>query len=196
MSDDTQTTDDVEEPEPEPTTEQPEEESDERPELDADDRADIDLSGLAEDVEESVNPESAEESDDGTEESAEGGETTEDTGEGEESNSDGESGVEAGDGETWGDMYVEVLAVVLIEVADEYSDDDGEMDRTAEDVATLAQQPPVNLQAQVNRLAQDMNGAEDLPPGQAVAISTGLLAFTVLMQETDVAGDVVAEVTA
>lgn len=177
----------------EATTEQPESEEDGKPDITEEDRAEIDLSAVAEDIEDSVGAADGEEggeeapTDDG--DGSEGG-TTPET---EESSSD-DAG--APDGETWGDMYVEVVAVLIAEGVDQYADDDADAaDRmTAEDVAALARQPPVDLPTQVNRLAAEMGTAEDLPPGQAVVLSTALLAVVVLAKETDIMGDVIGQV--
>lgn len=176
----------------EATTEQPEGDEDGKPDITEEDRAEIDLSAVAEDIEDtvgdSVDDEESEEADTDDGESSEG-ETTPDT----EKDSSDEAA--APDGETWGDMYVEVVAVLIAEGVDQYAGEDADADRmTAEDVANLARQPPVNLPRQVDRLAAEMGTAEDLPPGQAVVISTGLLAVVVLAKETDIMGDLLGEV--
>ena len=176
----------------EATTEQPESEEEGKPDITDEDRAEIDLSSVAEDIEDSVgdsvDDEAGEEADTDTAGDSEG-ENTPDT----ENDDSGEAA--APDGETWGDMYVEVVAVLIAEGVDQYAGEDADADRmTAEDVASLARQPPVNLPKQVDRLAAEMGTAEDLPPGQAVVISTGLLAVVVLAKETDIMGDLLGEV--
>ncbi|WP_058365054.1 hypothetical protein [Haloparvum sedimenti] len=175
--------DDPEEPEePEEPTEQPDEEEDERPEIDEDERADVsdlDFSDLADDAEDEAGATA-----DGTEDEA-GEDAAEEDEQDAESDAGGGGGAPAsGDGETWGDTYVELLSVLLIEVADATSEDEPGM--SADDVASLATQAPVQLDQSVNRLAAEMGTTEDLPPGQAVAISSALLAVIVLGRESDI----------
>jgi hypothetical protein len=87
-------------------------------------------------------------------------------------------------------MYVDVLATLLVAVVDEYGD--GEAD--AEEIEALANQPPVALNEQADRVFAEMTGAEDLPPGQALVIGTATVAGTVIIKETDVAQDALGEV--
>lgn len=151
----------------------PSEEGEDPPDLDDEDMADLDLSDMADEVEEATSDSEADdtEGDDG-----------------------GEAGSGAGEqpdlGTSIGDMYVDTLAVVLAAVAEEHGD--GEPDMDAEDIGDLARSPPMNLNRYVDELAEDMAGGSDLPPGKAAVAMTALLAAMVLVKETDLAGDVVA----
>lgn len=92
---------------------------------------------------------------------------------------------------SWGDMYVDVLGVFLVEIAREKGN--GDPDMTQDDIAALATNGPVNLPEQVDALAAEYGAKEDIPPGQAVALGTGMICLTVLMKETDMAGQMVGK---
>jgi hypothetical protein len=152
---------------------------DERPEIEADERAEIDLSGV--DLE-------AVDGDDQDEDDAD--EDEDDAGDdGDEEATD--VALSPSEGQSWGDMYVDVLAVILIAIVDEYGEGDREL--TAEDIEELANQPPIALNEQANRCMEQMGGTRDLPPGQALVVGSSVVGATVLLRETDVAGDVVGE---
>lgn len=154
---------------------------DERPEIEADERAEIDLSG--------VDLEAVD--DDGDQEGQEAGQDDADDAGDADAGDDTGSPLAPSEGQTWGDMYVDVLAVFLIAIVDQYGDGDREM--TAEDIEELANQPPVRLNESANRCMEEMGGTRDLPPGQALVVGTAALGSMVLLSETDVAGDAVGE---
>lgn len=160
---------------------QEEDVDDERPEIEADERADIDLSG--------VDLEAVD--DDGDEEGQEDAQETADDDDDASAGDDIGGALSPSEGQSWGDMYVDVLAVVLIALVDEYGDGDREM--TSEDIQELANQPPIALNEQANRVMEEMGGTRDLPPGQALVVGSAVVGSTVLLRETDVAGDVVGE---
>lgn len=165
--------------EPSTEAEGSEESEDERPEIEDDERAELDLSGVDLD---SVDGEGGGMDGDGDATGSEGDES---------SASPTQSGEvpEA----TWGDMYVDVLATVLVSIVDEYGEDSREMD--AEDIEALANQPPIALNEQADRLFEEMGGTRDLPPGQALVIGSATVAGSVLLRETDVAGDIAGELS-
>jgi hypothetical protein len=192
MSDDTSS--DEQEEQPTETTEaaedQPEpaessaSEEDERPEIEDDERADLDLSGV--DLDE-VDDE-GEEGEDGT-----GTETNDDSSDEQAETSPSPAQTAGGDLEaTWGDMYVDILATVLVSIIDEHGDGSREMD--AEDIEALANQPPIALNEQADRLFEEMGGTKDLPPGQALVIGSATVAGSVLVRETNVAEDIAGEI--
>jgi hypothetical protein len=139
--------------------------------LEDDETADIDLSGITEDV--------AEEEGDTTDESDESDGEREDT----------DAMPDAGT--AFGDMYVDTLAVVLAAVVDEHGTDPDGMD--AEEIGELARSPPFHLDTNVNRLAEEAVGADDIPPGKACAAMTALLVGMVVVKETDAATQLVDE---
>jgi hypothetical protein len=143
---------------------------DDRPTIEEDERAEIDLSDVDLDAVDD------EETDDGDDESDDSSPNIE---------------ISRDEGDTWGDMYVDVLAVILIALVDEYGDGDRQM--TAEDIEELANQPPIALNEQADRVMENMGGTRDLPPGQALVVGSSVVGATVLLRETDVAGDVVGE---
>ncbi|MEA5388348.1 hypothetical protein VB779_15750 [Haloarculaceae archaeon H-GB11] len=160
----------VEEPAPD--------EEDDRPEIEEDERADISLDDL------DIDPEAVEE------EAGAGADDSEEStdAEGDTPDSDGpdENGQQAAlpDGETWGDQYVDMLALVLGEIAEQ---SDGEPGKTAEDIENLARAPPVELDRNVDRWLEQAGMGTDIPPGKAVAVGTLGLVAVVLLTETDFA---------
>lgn len=148
---------------------------DERPEIEDDERADIDLSG--------VNLDAVDDDDDGDEQD---GDDTDETTE-----SSSTPDLSPDEGETWGDMYVDTLAVILVAIVDEYGD--GAREMTSEDIEELANQPPIALNEQADRVMENMGGTRDLPPGQALVVGSAVVGSTVLLRETDVASDIVGE---
>jgi len=114
--------------------------------------------------------------------------------EGEDTDSDDDADSDdVSDGETWGDMYVDVLGIVLVAVVEEYGDE--ESDLSKQDVSELANEPPIALNEQADRLFEQMGGTKDLPPGQALAVGSATVAGSVLLRETDVASQIAGELT-
>lgn len=157
---------------------------DDRPALDDDERATFDpdaVGDVAAEIETEVNDE---ESDDDQAEADD--EATE---------SDSEaSSVELEDVSlSWGDLYVESVATLLVVVVDVY---DEHSDITTDEIVDLAQSGLVDISAQVDRLVAEMGGAgaSELPPEYAVLLGTALLAVAVLVKETDVAEDLLSDV--
>ncbi|WP_255198018.1 hypothetical protein [Halorarius litoreus] len=158
---------------------------DDRPALDEDERASFDpdaVGDVAEEIEAEVNDSEAE--------AREGG------GDAEESDENGSehTPVELEDVSlSWGDLYVESVATLLVVVADVYGED---ADISTDVVVDLAQSGLVDISTQVDRLVAEMGGAgaSELPPEYAVLLGTALLAVAVLVKETDVAEDLLADV--
>lgn len=92
------------------------------------------------------------------------------------------------DGETWGDQYVSMLALLLGEIAEST---EGEPGKTAEDIEELARAPPVELDENVDEWLQQAGMGTEIPPGKAVALGTAGLVAVVLLTETDVASDLI-----
>jgi len=150
---------------------------DDAPEIDADEKAEIALDEI------DVDPDDVEE---------EAGAAADDADEGD--NTDGDETDETAsqpdlpEGETWGDQYVSMLALLLGEIAEET---EGEPGKTAEDIEELARAPPVQLDESVDEWLRQAGMGTDIPPGKAVALGTAGLVAVVLLTETDVAGDIV-----
>ncbi|MFC7226303.1 hypothetical protein N0B31_02725 [Salinirubellus salinus] len=169
---------------------------DERPEIEDDERAEIDLSGVdPADIEAAVSGPTDEPPSDGGEPGDGDGddEPPEDPSEG--GSDTPYSGVEGGgstgaDGSsktsTWGDQYVSLLAVLLGAVVDEHGE--GDPAEVRAEVESLATQPPIRLNEDVDRLVAEMGGTEDLPPGQAIAVGSGVVAVSVLAKDSAVLG--------
>ncbi|MFT4921041.1 MAG: hypothetical protein ACI8XM_000234 [Haloarculaceae archaeon] len=179
-----ETPDDPTEPEgsdpPSEPTEGERDDGDERPEIEDDERADLDLSGVDLDsVDDGGDDEGEEPTHEPTEDSGADGSTQ------------GSSPLNLDDEATWGDMYVDVLATVLVSVVDEYGEGGREM--AAEEIEELANQPPIALNEQADRVFEEMGGTRDLPPGQALVIGSATVAGSVLLRETDVAADLAGE---
>ncbi|NLV14412.1 hypothetical protein [Haloarcula argentinensis] len=92
------------------------------------------------------------------------------------------------EGETWGDQYVSMLALLLGEIAEST---EGEPGKTAEDIEELARAPPVELDENVDEWLQQAGMGTEIPPGKAVALGTAGLVAVVLLTETDVASDLI-----
>ncbi|PSQ06121.1 hypothetical protein BRC97_07010 [Halobacteriales archaeon QS_6_71_20] len=121
----------------------------------------------------------------GSGEGSEGGTTTD---EGGSDSTDADSS-----GYTYGDVYVDSLAIFLIEVSAELSDDDPEM--TEEDVHDLATGGPIDLSEAAADVFDDSGLGNDMTPGQALVTGSALVAFSVLIRETDAAGELVGRVS-
>ena len=92
----------------------------------------------------------------------------------------------------WGEMYVESLAVLLPEVAAEMRDGEDADAMTSEEVAALATEPPVELDQKFDAVVADM-GMQEMSDKQALLLSTAIVCGTVLLKDSDVAGDIVAK---
>ena len=154
---------------------------DDRPALEPDEKADFDLGDVDP---EAVEGPAADESDD----DADTADPDSDGGEESDGDDDGDD-----EGESWGDMYVDVLGIVLIAVVEEYGDDDSDLEKS--EVVELANEPPIALNEQANRLFEEMGGTKDLPPGQALAVGSATVAGSVLLRETDAASQIAGELT-
>ncbi|AAV45620.1 unknown [Haloarcula marismortui ATCC 43049] len=148
------------------------------PDIDPDEKADISLDELdvdPDDVEEEAGAASADESDPDDQDDTD-----------EQGTDETASQPAMHDGETWGDQYVSMLALLLGEIAEST---DGEPGKTAEDIEELARAPPVELDENVDEWLQQAGMGADVPPGKAVAIGTAGLVAVVLLTETDAASD-------
>ncbi|KAA9399669.1 hypothetical protein [Haloarcula sp. CBA1129] len=153
----------------------------EPPEIDPDEQADVSLDELSvdpDDVEQEAGAASGDESDP---------DDSDDQDDPETSAADETANQPAmPDGQTWGDQYVSMLALLLGEIAEST---EGEPGKTAEDIEELARAPPVELDENVDEWLQQAGMGADVPPGKAVAIGTAGLVAVVLLTETDMAGD-------
>ena len=100
--------------------------------------------------------------------------------------------MEIPDGETWGDQYVEMLALLLGEIAEQT---DGEPGKTAEDIEQLARGAPLALDEQVDEWLAQSGMGQDVPPGKALAVGTAGIVLVVLLTETDMAQDAVSNLS-
>ena len=159
-------------------------EGDERPPIDDEERADVDLAAISEEINEE---------DGGDDPPEEGSESPDETNPDDTQTEGDEKGEETHfEGGSWGEMYVEILAVLLPEITEEMSGEPSEM--TSEDVAELATQQPVELDAKFDAVVEDMGGMEEMSDKQALLLSTAIVCGTVLVKEGDVAGDLVGTV--
>jgi len=170
-----------EQPDPEP--EPDEDDSEDVPDIKDDERADIDLADL------DVDPDAVEdEAGAGASEDTDDEEATDDDG----SDESAQQTPQVPDGATWGDQYVEMLALLLGEIAEQT---DGEPGKTAEDIEQLARGSPLALDEQVDEWLAQSGMGQDVPPGKALAVGTGGLVLVVLLTETDVASDLLDSLT-
>jgi len=165
----------------------------EPPTLDTDEKADVPPS-LAERMSEAR---------DDHPESADGGaDTTTDEGASEGSSDGGTTPDEGGSDDTdadptgyaWGDVYVDFLAIFLLEVSAELNET-GETDMTEDDVRDLATAGPIDLSEAAGDVFDSSGIGDDMSPGQALVTGSAFVAFAVLMQETDAAGELVGRVS-
>lgn len=156
---------------------------DERPELDEDEKATFSpdaVDAIAADVEAAV---------DGDDEEDEADDPSEDAEEAQEVVQAGEVELEDLD-LSWGDVYVESVATLLVGVVNVYGEDS---DVDVDDIVTLAESGLIDISAQVDRLVADMGvSSTQLSPEYAVVLGTALLAVAVLVKETDVAEEVLS----
>ena len=172
-----------EQPDPEPEPE-PEDDGEDVPDIEGDERADIDLGDL------DVDPDAVEdEAGAGADEDTDDEEGTEDDGTDESAQ---QTPQVPADGATWGDQYVEMLALLLGEIAEQT---DGEPGKTAEDIEQLARGPPLALDEQVDEWLAQSGMGQDVPPGTALAVGTAGIVLVVILTETDLASDLMDSLT-
>jgi len=176
--------DESESTDPEETPAEGGDEGDERPPIEDDERADVDLAAISEEINEEAG------GDDPPEEGSESPDATKD-------DDTQDAAVEKGsetpsEGGSWGEVYVESLAVLLPEVAAEMRDDEGTEGMSPEEIEALATEPPVKLDQKFDAVVSDM-GMEEMSDKQALLFSTAIVCGTVLMKDGDVAGEIVAK---
>ncbi|EMA23101.1 hypothetical protein [Haloarcula amylolytica] len=165
----------------EPDTEEPD--TEEVPEIDADEQAEISLDEL------DVDPDEVEEqAGAGPEADGDDAADTEGDDAGEQDTAESDQQAPTPAGETWGDQYVSMLALLLGEIAEST---EGKPGKTAEDIEDLARAPPVELDENVDEWLQQAGMGTDIPPGKAVALGTAGLVAVVLLTETDAASDLI-----
>lgn len=161
---------------------------DDVPPIEAEERAEIpdEIRDLAEEVEDDVGLSSADADDadaDGDDEEAA------------EADSEEEAAADepaAGDTATWGDQYVATVGVLAFAAAEQLGE--GEPSKSEEDIAALLRAEPLNVDENVDKLVEQMGHGRDIPPGQAVLLGTLAVMATVVLTETDVAGDLIEQV--
>jgi len=94
----------------------------------------------------------------------------------------------------WGDVYVDFLAILLLEVSAELNET-GETDMTEDDVRDLATAGPIDLSEAAGDVFDSSGIGDDMTPTQALVTGSAFVAFAVLMQETDAAGELVGRVS-
>lgn len=157
-----------EDPEEAEEVEESEDEND-QPEIDEDEFAE--LGDLADDVEEQAGADA----DDSDEDS-------------EDDDDDDELPApddEAPTGETWGDLYVGTLTTVSNAVIEEFGDEAETIDED------LARQQ--HLDEYFNDWMESRGKREDMPPEQALILSTAMFMVTVLGTKTDLVGQLLSE---
>ena len=147
------------------------------PTIDDQDRVDVDVSDIADEIEADTGASEAPESGDG--------------GDVDDSDEGAPEGASGPTSTSWGDIYVDGLAVVLVAVVDEL--EEGAADLSTEDVTELAMSPPVNLAEQADRVAEQMGSASQLPPEQALLLSTIVVVGAVVLTKTDLASQGIGE---
>lgn len=154
-----------------------------RPDLAPDEKADMDLSGIDVDA---VTEETEAESDP-SDEGDEGPADAADALAPDDADGDGEASPYR-----MGDLYVEVLVVLLVAVVDEHGED---ADVDPEDVREVANSPPFPLADAADDCLAEMLGTDgaEMTPQQALLAGTATVALTVLLKETDVLQDRLGE---
>lgn len=169
-----------EQPDPEPDGERDDEDV---PEIEGDERADIDLADL------DVDPDAVEdEAGAGASEDTADEKGTDDDRSDESAQQAPQTAADA----TWGDQYVEMLALLLGEIAEQ---GEGEPGKTAEDIEQLARGPPLALDEQVDEWLAQSGMGQDVPPGKALAVGTAGIVLVVILTETDLASDLMDSLT-
>lgn len=154
---------------------------DDRPALDESGKATVDLEGVDE-IADEIDEMEASDGDDGSD-----GEDTE-----QGADADADTDAEVPDLDlSWGDLYVDTLAMLLVAVVEEVGDE-ADDPITEDEIVELAQSGMIDLSAAVDKLVADMGGPTSMEPEYAVLAGTALLAVSVLVSETDVAKDALA----
>ncbi|PSP38281.1 hypothetical protein BRC71_06300 [Halobacteriales archaeon QH_7_65_31] len=119
------------------------------------------------------------------------------------SESDDKGGSEGGDDQrpsgsidesssyNWGDVYVDGLGIFLLEISAELDGEDPDM--TEDDIRSLATSGPVDLPQAFDEMINEMGMNDEMSPMQATVTGSAMLAFAVLMKETDAAGQMVGK---
>ncbi|ACV46621.1 hypothetical protein [Halomicrobium mukohataei] len=174
-----------EETEEEPADEQGEETEEDLPDIEPDEQADLDGLELdTEAIEEQAAPD-----DEGGDDS--GDETTGTDDPDSEETDETATQPALPDGESWGEQYVTMLALLLGEIAEA---SDGETGKDAEAIEDLARSPPVEMDDAVDEWLQDAGIGADTSPGTKVAVGTAGLALVVILTETDMAQDAISDI--
>jgi len=163
------------------TDPEPSEETEEDlPEIEADEQADLDGIDLdTEAIEKAAAPDEQDSGDEGGTNDGDEEEATENA-----------TQPALPDGETWGDQYVTMLALLLGEIAESGG---GETDKDAETIEDLARSPPVELDDAVDQWLAESGMGTDLSPGKQVALGTAGLALVIVLTETDIAQDAITD---
>lgn len=149
-----------------------EEDTDEQPEIAEDEFADVDLDAVAERAEEEAGADADDE-----DESSE-----------EDTDERDESGAESIDtsGESWGDMYVGTLTTLSNAAIEEHGKDDAE---TIDE--SLARQ--LHLDEYMDDFMAKHGKREEMPPEQALLLSTSMFLVVVLGTKTELPSKVMEE---
>jgi hypothetical protein len=162
--------------------------TDERPALDEDERATFDPDAARDLADDVVGGDDEDDSDD---EAAESGDESDADGEPIDAPATGDPAQMESVSVSWGDIYVETISVLLVAVVEEETE--GEPDLGVDEIAAMAEEGMVDIPAQVDQLVADAMGGSleeaDLAPEYALLLGTGLLAFRVIVTETDVLQD-------
>lgn len=158
----------VEQDEPAETSE---DEGEELPDIEADERAEIDLGDLADQVEADAGQASSDDQ-------AEAGDDSDVETSDDQATDQPESSAKQA---TWGDQYVDILALLLAAVAE---DNGGDVDN--QELIDLATSEPINLAENFDRMLEQRGKGTELPPEKAVLFGSGALVAVVLLKETDI----------
>jgi hypothetical protein len=169
----------LEEPEPEEEPDETtEEDAEEQPEIEDEEFADVDLDAIAEEVED----ESGADSDESDEEASE--ETESDETESDEADSD--DSTPTGTGDSWGDMYVGTLTTLSNAAIDEHGKPGAEkIDES------LARQ--LHLGEYMDEWMAKHGKREDMPPEQALMLSTAMFLTVVVGTKTELPSQLMSE---
>ena len=136
-------------------------------------------------------PESPDEGDDEDppETPEEGGSDTEDEG-----GSEGSEGGSESSSNEWGEVYVDTLAIFLLEISAELNES-GETEMTEEEVRNLATSGPIDVSEAAGEVINQSGIGNEMTPAQSLVAGSAMMAFAVLMKETDAAGEMVGRVS-
>jgi len=169
----------LQEPDPEADPDETsEEDSEEQPDIEQDEFADVDLDEIAAEVEDEAGADGEDDTDENSEDTG-GTETAEES---TESNS-----ASSGTGDSWGDMYVGTLTTVSNAVIEEHGKDGAE-----EIDESLARQ--LHLDEYMDEWMAKHGKREDMPPEQALMLSTAMFLTVVVGTKTDLPSQLLEEV--